>query len=236
MANPMRDDETLIRGLGFYVQDAAPDQALHVAFVRSDHAHAQVLAVDASAALDLPGVVAVWQASDVKGVVTPGVNPLWPPYLLRDTFRISQMNNIPYRWPRPDPIIMDFATGEVAAEQPYIHRVSRMAVAAERAGKGFAFARRASHKIWSGEVEAWHEGDHLANAATEAGLDAGAIEAEVRDRGDELGAEIAQNVADQKDAGHWGVPLFVFQNEPFFGQDRLDHLIWRMKQNGLTER
>jgi 2-hydroxychromene-2-carboxylate isomerase len=164
------------------------------------------------------------------------VNPLWPPYLLRDTFRISQMNNIPYRWPRPDPIIMDFATGEVAAEQPYIHRVSRMAVAAERAGKGFAFARRASHKIWSGEVEAWHEGDHLANAATEAGLDAGAIEAEVRDRGDELGAEIAQNVADQKDAGHWGVPLFVFQNEPFFGQDRLDHLIWRMKQNGLTER
>ena len=79
MANPMRDDETLIRGLGFYVQDAAPDQALHVAFVRSDHAHAQVLEVDASAAMALPGVVAVWQASDVTGVVTPGVNPLWPP-------------------------------------------------------------------------------------------------------------------------------------------------------------
>ena len=79
MANPMHDDETLIRGLGFYVQDAAPVQALHVAFVRSDHAHAQVLEVDASAALELPGVVAVWQASDVTGVVTPGVNPLWPP-------------------------------------------------------------------------------------------------------------------------------------------------------------
>lgn len=79
MATPMRDDETLIRGLGFYVQDAAPDQALHVAFVRSDHAHAQVLEVDASAAIDLPGVVAVWQASEFSGVVTPGVNPLWPP-------------------------------------------------------------------------------------------------------------------------------------------------------------
>jgi len=79
MANPMRDDETLIRGLGFYVQDAAPAHALHVAFVRSDHAHAQVLEVDASAALEQPGVVAVWQASDVTGVVTPGVNPLWPP-------------------------------------------------------------------------------------------------------------------------------------------------------------
>jgi 2-hydroxychromene-2-carboxylate isomerase len=164
------------------------------------------------------------------------VNPLWPPYLLRDTFRVSQMHNIPYRWPRPDPIIMDIGSGEVAADQPYIHRVSRMAVAAERAGAGFAFARRASHKIWSGEVDAWHEGDHLAGAAREAGLDAGAIEATVRDHGDELAAEIAQNEADQRNAGHWGVPLFVFQDEPFFGQDRLDHLIWRMKQAGLRER
>jgi 2-hydroxychromene-2-carboxylate isomerase len=164
------------------------------------------------------------------------VNPLWPPYLLRDTFRISQMHNIPYRWPRPDPIIMDIASGEVAAEQPYIHRVSRMAVAAAHAGRGVEFARRASHKIWSGEVDAWHEGDHLANAATEAGLDAETIAAAVRDQGEALAAEIAQNEADQRNAGHWGVPLFVFQHEPFFGQDRLDHLVWRMKQSGLKER
>ncbi|MEZ5994598.1 MAG: DsbA family protein [Hyphomonadaceae bacterium] len=164
------------------------------------------------------------------------VNPLWPPYLLRDTFRISQMHAIPYRWPRPDPIVMDVAAGEVAAEQPYIHRVSRMGAAAERAGLGFAFARRAAHKIWSGEVDNWHEGDHLARAAFEAGLDAEALEANVRDQGAELAAEIAQNEADQRNAGHWGVPLFVFEGEPFFGQDRLDHLLWRMKQAGLAER
>ncbi|MBL8547409.1 MAG: DsbA family protein [Hyphomonadaceae bacterium] len=164
------------------------------------------------------------------------VNPLWPPYLLRDTFRISQMHNIPYRWPRPDPIIMDISSGEVAAEQPYIHRVTRMGVAAEHAGRGFAFARRASHKIWSGEVDAWHEGDHLAEAATEAGLNAADINRAVQARGEALATEIADNEAAQKNAGHWGVPLFVFNNEPFFGQDRLDHLIWRMKQSGLTER
>jgi 2-hydroxychromene-2-carboxylate isomerase len=164
------------------------------------------------------------------------VNPLWPPYLLRDTFRISQMHNIPYRWPRPDPIIMDIASGEVATEQPYIHRVSRMAVAATHAGRGFEFTRRAAHKIWSGEVDAWHDGDHLAHAATEAGLDAGALDAAVRDQNEALAAEIAQNEADQRNAGHWGVPLFVFENEPFFGQDRLDHLLWRMKQAGLKER
>lgn len=164
------------------------------------------------------------------------VNPLWPPYLLRDTFRISQMIGVPYRWPRPDPIVMDVGKGEVAAEQPYIYRVSRMGAAAARAGKGLAFVRRASHAIWSGEIDNWHEGDHLARAAGEAGLDSAALEQAVVDDAEALDAEIAANEADQRKAGHWGVPLFVFNDEPFFGQDRLDHMIWRMRQNGLSER
>jgi 2-hydroxychromene-2-carboxylate isomerase len=32
------------------------------------------------------------------------------------------------------------------------------------------------------------------------------------------------------------VPTFVFQNEPFFGQDRIDLLIWRMQSKGLARR
>lgn len=164
------------------------------------------------------------------------VNPLWPPYLLRDTFRISQMHNIPYRWPRPDPIVMDISRGEVAAEQPYIYRVSRLGVAAERAGKGLAFARAASHSIWSGEVDNWHEGDHLARALEKAGLDAAQVEADIAANPADHDAEIADNEAAQRNAGHWGVPLFVFNDEPFFGQDRLDQLIWRMRQHGLAER
>lgn len=164
------------------------------------------------------------------------VNPLWPPYLLRDTFRISQMHNIPYRWPRPDPIIMDIASGEVAAEQPYIHKVSRMGVAAEREGKGFAFVRRAAHAIWSGEIDNWHDGEHLARAAAEAGLNPETLADTLQNEGLDLAAEIERNEADQRNAGHWGVPLFVFENEPFFGQDRLDHLLWRLKQAGLKQR
>jgi 2-hydroxychromene-2-carboxylate isomerase len=164
------------------------------------------------------------------------VNPLWPPYVLRDTFRISQMQDVPYRWPRPDPIIMDIGSGAVAAEQPYIYRVTRLGVAAERVGKGFAFTRRAAHAIWSGEVDHWHEGEHLTRALEAAGLDASAIERAVAADPACFDAEIARNEADQKNAGHWGVPLFVFENEPFFGQDRLEHLIWRMRQHGLKER
>jgi len=28
----------------------------------------------------------------------------------------------------------------------------------------------------------------------------------------------------------------VFENEPFFGQDRIDVALWRMKQRGLKKR
>ncbi|MEQ1707260.1 MAG: DsbA family protein [Terricaulis sp.] len=164
------------------------------------------------------------------------VNPLWPPYLLRDTFRIAQMHNVPYRWPRPDPIVMDMSTREVAAEQPYIYRVSRLGVAAERMGRGLAFARAASHAIWSGEIDNWNEGDYLTRALERAGLDAGAAERLAVEDETGVDAEIVANEAAQRNAGHWGVPLFVFNDEPFFGQDRIDHLIWRLRQAGVAER
>ena len=47
---------------------------------------------------------------------------------------------------------------------------------------------------------------------------------------------IAGNEQDHAASGHWGVPTFVFENEPFFGQDRIDLLIWRMESKGLTRR
>ncbi|MBI1186703.1 MAG: 2-hydroxychromene-2-carboxylate isomerase [Alphaproteobacteria bacterium] len=164
------------------------------------------------------------------------VNPLWPPYLMRDTLRIAQMNDIPYRWPRPDPIVQDPMTRMVAEDQPYIHRVSRLGAAAERAGAGFAFVRRAAAAVWSGAIDNWHEGDHLAAAARGAGLDPAALDAAIAADPAGHDSEIEENQAAQTAAGHWGVPLFVFEGEPFFGQDRIDHLLWRMKQRGLASR
>ena len=40
----------------------------------------------------------------------------------------------------------------------------------------------------------------------------------------------------RKEKGGRGVPTLVFENEPFFGQDRLDLLLWRLKQSGLKKR
>jgi len=164
------------------------------------------------------------------------VNPLWPPYLLRDTLRIAQMEGIPYGWPRPDPVVQDFANRRIAEEQPYIHRLTRLGIAACEAGRGLPFLQHVSHCIWSGEVEGWHEGDHLAKAAASAGLDLAQLDARIEADPDHYEAVIRQNQADHEAAGHWGVPTMVFEGEPFFGQDRISHLVWRLEQHGLERR
>jgi 2-hydroxychromene-2-carboxylate isomerase len=164
------------------------------------------------------------------------VDPLWPPYLMRDTRRIAEMHGIPYRWPRPDPIVMDLAKGEVAAEQPYIHRVSRLAVLAEELGQGFDFVRHVSRLIWSGEIDNWHLDHNLGAAVAAAGFDLAGLDQRVAAEADRLADVLEENALAQRAAGHWGVPLFAFEGEPFFGQDRIDHLLWRMGQRGLASR
>lgn len=164
------------------------------------------------------------------------VNPLWPPYLARDIYRLGQMQGTPIRWPRPDPIVMDIASGEVPAEQPYIHRITRMGMAAAEAGRGLEYISEVGALIWSGSTDNWHEGDHLAQAAARAGLDGAALERQAVDEAARLDAAIAANQTALESAGHWGVPTMVFEGEPFFGQDRIDVLLWRMKQQGLQSR
>lgn len=164
------------------------------------------------------------------------VNPMWPPYLLRDTMRIAEYEGIPYGWPRPDPIVQDFTTGEIAAEQPYIHRLTRLGVDAHLRGHGLAFIDEVSQIIWNGSVAGWNEGPHLAEASARAGLDLAVMDDAVSADPQRYDAIIAKNQADHLAAGHWGVPTMVYAGEPFFGQDRIDLLVWRMKQHGLRER
>lgn len=47
---------------------------------------------------------------------------------------------------------------------------------------------------------------------------------------------IELNHADLEARGHRRVPTFVFRGEPFFGQDRIDLLLWRLGRHGLTRR
>lgn len=66
------------------------------------------------------------------------------------------------------------------------------------------------------------------------GFDLAAMDDEAIARADELEAEIERDEVPQKQAGHWGVPLMVFEGEPFFGQDRLEILEWRLGKAGVA--
>ena len=59
------EDLPLVTGHGRYAGDINFPHQLHMRIVRSAHAHARIVSIDASAALALPGVVAVWTNADI---------------------------------------------------------------------------------------------------------------------------------------------------------------------------
>jgi 2-hydroxychromene-2-carboxylate isomerase len=163
-------------------------------------------------------------------------DPLWTTYLFRDCVRSAEFAGMTLRWPRPDPVVMDMVTRTYPKEQPHIHRLTRLGVLAAERGFGLPLLRAVSHLIWSGETDGWHEGDHLARAVAEAGGELAEMDAVQEAEAERLDAVIKANEADQRLGGHYGVPLMVHDGEPFFGQDRYDQLVWRMKQKGMAAR
>ena len=163
-------------------------------------------------------------------------NPKFLRYIAIDAPRVAQHENIPFGFPRPDPIVQDLATLDVAEHQPYIHRLTRLGALAQLEGRSLAFAGAIAPVLWSGSVTGWNEGDHLARAAQAAGFDLPAMDKAIESDPDRFEAVIAGNEKDHAASGHWGVPTFVFENEPFFGQDRIALLIWRMESKGLMRR
>ena len=90
--------------------------------------------------------------------------------------------------------------------------------------------------LYGGRIENWHEGNHLADAASRAGLDLAELDGAIERDAERFEALIGANQDAQRQAGHWGVPTFAFKVEPFFGQDRIDALLWRLGQHGLKPR
>jgi len=74
-----REDDRLVSGRGSYADDVRHDGALRAAFVRAPHASARILSIDASAAQEQPGVIAVLTAADL---VTDGVRDFSVPVKL----------------------------------------------------------------------------------------------------------------------------------------------------------
>ena len=66
-----REDPRLLTGDGNYVADIKRHGMVHIAFRRSDHAHARITSLDAEAARTLPGVIAVYTGEDIARLANP---------------------------------------------------------------------------------------------------------------------------------------------------------------------
>lgn len=66
-----KEDRRFLTGDGRYLDDIAIARALHATFVRSPHAHARIVTIDTTAAVAMPGVVAVVTGRDIAQWTTP---------------------------------------------------------------------------------------------------------------------------------------------------------------------
>ncbi|MBP7999603.1 MAG: xanthine dehydrogenase family protein [Chloroflexi bacterium] len=73
------EDPRLLTGRALFVDDVDLPNMAHVAFVRSQYAHARIVSVDAAAAATLPGVIAIYTAHDLGDYWQPGPLLVPPP-------------------------------------------------------------------------------------------------------------------------------------------------------------
>jgi 2-hydroxychromene-2-carboxylate isomerase len=152
-------------------------------------------------------------------------------YIMMDWLRRAEMLGMPHRWPSPDPIVQDLKTYTIAPDQPYIYRLTYLGIEAQRRKRGIRFATEVSGVIFGGTRD-WHIGNHLRDAAARAGLDLASMDEAIEDPASHK-AQLEANQGALDKTGHWGVPTFEFRGEPFFGQDRIDTLRWRLEKAGL---
>ena len=129
-------------------------------------------------------------------------NPQFARYVVLDSSRVAKHENIPFRFPRPDPIVQNMVTLEVAEHQPYIHRLTRLGAAAQLEGRSLTFVNAISRVLWDGTVKGWNEGDHLARAADAAGFDLAAMDAAISADPDRYEQIIADNEKAHAASGH----------------------------------
>lgn len=168
-----------------------------------------------------------------KGLLFDASDKKRPRYIVMDSRRRAAFLGLPFKWPRPDPVVQDLETYEVPEDQPLIWRLTSLGLAAEDRGKGIDLAHAIAAVLWSG-TESWDQGDHLKDAAASVGLDLAEMEAAIDPEA--VRNEVEANHEALEAAGHWGVPTMVFEGEPFFGQDRIETLRWRLDGAGVSRR
>jgi len=105
VGQPLRrpEDQRFITGRGKYVDDIKPENCAYLGFLRSPHAHAKILRIDAGKALALPGVLRVvtardWEAAGFGKLVCvhpmPSTNGQPMREKLRPAFAADKVNHV----------------------------------------------------------------------------------------------------------------------------------------------
>jgi len=145
--------------------------------------------------------------------------------------KLNMSLNLPIK---PDPIKQNTITGKISDNQPYIFDVCHMGQLMCNRGKGMEFAYELSKAIWS--VKNWNSDQILENVFTEFGEDLQEVRDSIKQHESQLIEEIEINQIDQKEAGHHGVPLNVYNGNYYFGQDTpFDELIEELIKDGLIK-
>ena len=73
IGSPVRrkEDPRLITGKATYTDDIVLPNMAHVALVRSPEAHARIVSIDSTVAMEMPGVVAVYTGTDLQDALAP---------------------------------------------------------------------------------------------------------------------------------------------------------------------
>ena len=87
-----KEDPRFIQGKGHYIDDVKLPGMLHMDIVRSPYAHAKILNIDASAALAIPGVIAVITGKDLEAHKLH-----WMPTLMSDTQMVLPTEKVMYQ-------------------------------------------------------------------------------------------------------------------------------------------
>ncbi|MBX7234165.1 MAG: xanthine dehydrogenase family protein molybdopterin-binding subunit [Caldilineales bacterium] len=112
------EDPALLTGQALFTDDVHLPGMLHVAFKRSDYAHARILSIDASFAKQRPGVIAVYEAADLGDYWEPGPLLVSPPPI--DGIVFSKRTHTPLARDKVryvgEPIVMVVAESRYIAE------------------------------------------------------------------------------------------------------------------------
>jgi 2-hydroxychromene-2-carboxylate isomerase len=156
--------------------------------------------------------------------------------------RLAKFLGVPFEYPNPQVVVqdvwppliqsLDAPIGEKKQKNAYY--ISRMAVAAALQNKGEAFLDSVFRMIWDGTTRNWP--DRVIPVLEKAGLDARAMDDDIRANPKRYDDVLANNASAQTATGHEGSAVTAFRQEPFPGQNRFDQLFWTLQRNGLTSK